>query len=170
MTGQDTTATHTIGQYRKKPVVIEAVQLTWATWSEVCDFVNNTNIRGVFLHPTDNSVFSDKCEWGNARIAAFIYTLEGEMFAVEGDYIIKGVAGEFYPCKPDIFEQTYEAVMVDTDNTKSDNVRSSEPKCKHMYFAVIQPPEGDKHFQRFPFCGWCGEKLEHPDYEREVQS
>lgn len=40
----------------------------------------------------------------------YIFTMEGEMCASEGDWIIKGVAGEFYPCKPDIFEATYEAV------------------------------------------------------------
>jgi mRNA degradation ribonuclease J1/J2 len=40
-----------------------------------------------------------------------IHTLEGVMTAIEGDFIIKGVKGEFYPCKPDIFEQTYEQVV-----------------------------------------------------------
>lgn len=44
------------------------------------------------------------------RIGLVIPTLEGDMLAVENDYIIKGVNGEFYPCKPDIFEKTYELV------------------------------------------------------------
>ena len=47
------------------------------------------------------------CE--NGKINLYIHTLEGKMFANIGDWIIKGVNGEFYPCKPDIFEKTYEA-------------------------------------------------------------
>ena len=62
-------------KYRKKPVVIEAVQ-----------FVD-----------TEESILK-------------IETLEGVMVATEGDYIIKGVQGEFYPCKPDIFLETYEEI------------------------------------------------------------
>ena len=167
----DTTATYEVKQYRKKPVVVEAVQLSWTTWSEICAFVSNFALRGVFLHPTDNSVFSDWNKWENARIGAFIPTLEGEMFAIEGDYIIKGVAGEFYPCKSEIFEQTYEAVMVDTANTNPDNVRSSEHKCDHILGMdgdrVIRTSEpngleeiiADHDFWAFRFCPMCGKSL-----------
>jgi hypothetical protein len=74
--------------FRKRPVVIEAVQLTPLSLSEMEEFVGgDLEFRG-----------------GEVIIA----TLEGAMHASPGDWIIKGVQGEFYPCKPDIFEATYE--------------------------------------------------------------
>jgi hypothetical protein len=81
-----------IERYRKKPVVIEAVQLDEGNFYAVGDWA------GV-----------DEC-WDLAapKPALFIDTLEGRMKAFIGDWIIKGVQGEFYPCKPDIFEATYE--------------------------------------------------------------
>ena len=54
--------------------------------------------------------------FGGANAFAEIHTLEGTMQASYGDYIIKGVKGEFYPCKPDIFEQTYEKVEDENGN------------------------------------------------------
>ena len=94
-------------KYRKKPVVIEAVQLRWDTWGEVCDFITlpwgEDGVHGVY---TNNGVKSDI----GKRIGLVIPTLEGDILASENDYIIKGVQGEFYPCKPDIFEETYEKV------------------------------------------------------------
>ena len=75
-------------RYRKKPIVIEAGQYNGKNKVEVQLFM------GRYL---DETVRGLK-----------IPTLEGDMFASVGDYIIKGVNGEFYPCKPDIFEQTYE--------------------------------------------------------------
>lgn len=77
-------------QYRKKPVVIDAVQ--WdGSWS-TAQFVTEA-----FSIDDDSR-------------SLFIPTLEGEMECRVGDWIIKGVAGEFYPCKPDIFAATYEEV------------------------------------------------------------
>ena len=76
-------------KFRKKPVVIEAVQYTGKNQNEVADFY--PEVSGAF---------------GSRKI--FIRTLEGNMEATPGDWIIKGVKGEFYPCKPDIFDATYE--------------------------------------------------------------
>lgn len=80
-----------MAKYRKKPVVIDAVKWDGANIKEVMDFMS----------------------WRNAshdeRSGLVIHTLEGNHNALPGDFIIKGVAGEFYPCKPDIFEATYEA-------------------------------------------------------------
>ena len=96
-------------KFRKKPVVIEAVQLRWTTWNEMCDFL------GDIISP-DNpgrnvETYSDTCgEEGPSFIEVTIPTLEGSHTARHGDWIIKGVAGEMYPCKPDIFEATYEPV------------------------------------------------------------
>lgn len=81
-------------KYRKRPVVIEAMQYTGDNFYEICDFVGKT------LKPTPG-----------LNASFLIETLEGEMQANLSDYIIKGIRGEFYPCKPDIFEQTYEAVI-----------------------------------------------------------
>ena len=79
-----------MAKYRKKPVVIEAVRWQGDNLSEI----------QAFYKPDDILV-------GNQ---IQITTLEGIMSANIGDFIIKGVKGEFYPCKPDIFEATYEPV------------------------------------------------------------
>jgi hypothetical protein len=103
-------------RYRKLPVEIEAVQLTWPTWSEVCEFLapEFESGRAVGGVKRGSAYF-----WGDAAerevsdatpLAIRITTLEGVMVADEGDWIIRGVKGEVYPCKPDIFEQTYEPV------------------------------------------------------------
>ena len=87
-----------MAQYRKKPVVIEAVQLTAETVQECYDFVGakgNFQECGMGIDPAD----------GQFKIT----TLEGVHTASVGDWIIKGVNGEFYPCKPDIFEKTYDS-------------------------------------------------------------
>lgn len=82
-----------INKYRKKPVVVEAIIWNGKTSSlcAISDLVND-----------DITLSKDKY--------LYIQTLEGKMKANIGDYIIKGVKGECYPCKPDIFEQTYELV------------------------------------------------------------
>ena len=97
-------------KYKKKPIVIEAIQLTdfnAETMLSVLEFMGqivDTNSA------TTNEKFYDYCEQrGNVGYLT-IETLEGNMKANLGDYIIKGVNGEFYPCKPDIFEKTYEKV------------------------------------------------------------
>ena len=96
-------------KYRKKPVVIEAVQLKWSTWSEMCDFLGDVISSENPARMVET--FSDTCgEVGHGYIELTIPTLEGNHTAKHGDYIIRGVKGEFYPCKPDIFEQTYERV------------------------------------------------------------
>lgn len=85
-------------KFRKKPVVIEAI--LWDGGSTA--LLNIAEFLG-----------KDQSEWLNTDRTISIETLEGTMLANRGDYIIKGVQGEFYPCKPDIFNQTYEEV---TDN------------------------------------------------------
>lgn len=83
-------------QYVKKPVVIEAIKFTRYNWPEVCEFTKGTASQMV----------TERCPDGKCWCT--IDTLEGDHIAMEGDYIIKGAKGEFYPCKPDIFEETYE--------------------------------------------------------------
>lgn len=79
-----------MAKYRKKPVVIEAIQWTGDNFTEVSNFL-----------PKSGWTFDE---------GIYIETLEGIMCADKGDYIICGVNGEYYPCKPDIFEKTYEKV------------------------------------------------------------
>ena len=86
--------TMTVKRYRKKPVVIKAIQFAK-------DRNNEMEVRD-FLGDAFQGV-------GN-RMGLGIATLEGPLFAAPGDYIIKGVTGEFYPCKPHIFALTYEEV------------------------------------------------------------
>ena len=81
--------------FRKKPVVIEAVLWNGIQVSEVTEWIRDA------LHNDTIMRFGDK---------VVIKTLEGDMIANPGDYIIKGIKGELYPCKPDIFEQTYEPI------------------------------------------------------------
>lgn len=96
-------------KYRKKPVVVEAIKLDWSTWSDICEFVSKDAFGGgVYL---DNDTFEELSEGEVSHTMGLkIKTLEGTHLARQGDYIIKGVNGEFYPCKPDIFEKTYEKV------------------------------------------------------------
>lgn len=90
--------------YRKKPVIIQAIQLQ----------KNDESIKAClkFLGSTYNLDLdiSDELESIYMGNGININTLEGVHHASFGDYIIKGIKGEFYPCKPDIFKKTYEAV------------------------------------------------------------
>ena len=86
-------------KYRKKPVVIEAQKLTRNFAEQIGRWVGRDNILGMGL----GEFHEDSCY-------IEIKTLEGTMTASEGDYIIKGLKGEFYPCKPDIFEMSYEPI------------------------------------------------------------
>ena len=90
-------------KYRKKPVIIEAIQFEDNSDRiiEIHEFMGGDTIR-VNYEDKDNPYLK-------------IETLEGVMKASVGDYIIKGVNGEFYPCKPDIFEKTYERVIDEAD-------------------------------------------------------
>ena len=87
-------------KYRKKPVVIEAMQWTGNNLREIIDFSG--------LHPSANKWTWDQYENVVSKKGLKIFTLEGDHLADVGDWIIKGVAGEFYPCKPDIFDKTYD--------------------------------------------------------------
>jgi hypothetical protein len=84
-----------MAKYRKKPVVIEAVQWqgTKQSWNEIMDMGLTRWKPG----DTGSETF-------------IIETLEGDHLVRKGDYVIKGVKGEFYPCKPDVFEATYEPI------------------------------------------------------------
>lgn len=79
-------------KYRKKPVVIEAVQWTGENQMEIDKFCGMNAV------------------WSENKKMFLVLTLEGAMLASVSDYIIKGINGEYYLCKPDVFEKTYEKV------------------------------------------------------------
>lgn len=83
-------------KYRKKPVVIDAWQFNKENYKN--------GVPPLFRDPS----ISYWSQYGGDVIGGVVETLEGEMEISENDWIIRGVDGEFYPCKPDIFEKTYE--------------------------------------------------------------
>lgn len=91
-------------KYKKKPVVIEAIKLenNYNSIYDAVEFVFSIGMESSIIGA--NATVKDVQE----RNGLDIPTLEGTMHANFGDFIIKGVNGEFYPCKPDIFEKTYE--------------------------------------------------------------
>lgn len=94
-------------KYQKKPVVIEAFPLTPEHIPDILDW--STQRRPIVITTAWDG--GD----GQSVVGADITTLEGTMHADPGDYIIKGVAGEIYPCKPNIFRQSYEPVETDEE-------------------------------------------------------
>ena len=112
-------------KFTKKPVQIEAWQLP--TWDEPNWFDGDAQLVFSVTHYVDTCIAiaewcsgvshmmvnADEFAFDEARVPGphmTIPTLEGEMIASPGDWIIRGVNGEFYPCKPDIFAKTYDAV------------------------------------------------------------
>jgi len=85
--------------YRKKPVLIQAIKWTGENYDDVCKFVG----QELHTEKEGTGVFQN----------LIIETLEGTMRSIRGDFIIRGVKGEYYPCKPDIFSMTYESCEVD---------------------------------------------------------
>lgn len=94
-------------KYRKKPVVVEAVRWTGSNLEEIRNFVGSDLIEDYM------ELFSVNGMLKKMLVDIAIDTLEGNNEVDYGDYIIKGVKGEFYPCKPDIFLKTYEEVIED---------------------------------------------------------
>ena len=88
--------------YRKKPVVIQAMQYTGKNGAEVANWLSGGNRSWLAAKTTapDGTIYGIQID-----------TLEGTSYALsENDWVIKGVNGEFYPCKPDVFSKTYEEV------------------------------------------------------------
>lgn len=91
--------------YRKKPVVIDALQWSGKNPRAMSEFLGEQPDK--YLAATNSNFYIDHTKVEGGLV---IRTLEGEHLASIGDYIIKGIKGEYYPCKPDIFEATYELV------------------------------------------------------------
>lgn len=106
-------------KYRKKPVVIEAIQYTGDNIHIVMDFVKKLSGKDNSESMIYNAIVGNEY---------FIITLEGNMKISKNDYVIKGVQREFYPCKPDIFELTYE--KADSETVKA--VQSTLDAVNHI--------------------------------------
>ncbi len=116
-------------QYRKKPVVIEAVEWTGDLASMVeffalsgpCvydpkyDRIIRDDDPNAIVSPDKGLVAMTGPVGRSTEHGLLIETLEGPLLAQPGDYVIRGVKGEFYPCKPDVFDATYEKVITDDD-------------------------------------------------------
>jgi len=111
-----------IKKFRKKPVVIEAIQFTSTSFNECCKFIGEDNLNDGTLEEEEY---------------IGIITPEGDHNARHGDWIIKGIKGEFYPCKPDIFEQTYEEVTNEKQEEKKEHPKAWKYKCGHESTCII---------------------------------
>lgn len=85
--------------YTKKPVTVQAEKLEYENAQTIAEWCGGVKVTEIGMDD-------------ERLVGINIPTLEGTMRASEGDYVIKGVKGEFYPCKPDIFEATYEQVQI----------------------------------------------------------
>lgn len=131
-------------QYRKKPVVIEAILYQ-------AELGNNRIMNWLALHGANIK------DWTFHDGEITMPTIEGKMTAKDGDYIIKGIKGEFCPCKPDIFAATYEPV----DQPKQEQV------CKFSRWGTL---DGDLLYQPTcvniviqkvgAYCPFCGRRIE----------
>lgn len=93
-------------KFKKNPVEIEAVQVSWKNWGEICDFVPES------IRPTEHigycDEYNDSCGEGPQYIKMKLLTPEGLMDVKHGDWIIKGLNGEFYAHKAQWFFNSYE--------------------------------------------------------------
>lgn len=114
--------------YRKKPVHVEAIEFNGNNRRQVEKFVYGESHNNYFTSSPHMT----------------IKTLEGDMKVSKGDYIIRGVAGEFYPCKPDIFAATYEEVDQDGKRTNSTQYPENPKTAMMTVAAVLEWLEGEK--------------------------
>lgn len=96
-------------QFQKKPVVIEAVQLRWDTWNEMFEFADVGKLQdgkpaGCYIGLDGQALPQGEV---SEEMGMLIPTLEGLMVARQNDWVIRGIKGELYPCKPDIFDASY---------------------------------------------------------------
>lgn len=114
--------------YRKKPVHVKAIKFNGNNSKQVEKFVYGESHEKYFTSSPHMT----------------IKTLEGDMKASKGDYIIQGVAGEFYPCKPDIFKATYEEIDQDGNRVNSTQYPENPKTAMMTVAAVLEWLEGEK--------------------------
>ena len=140
-----------IQKARKKPVEIEVCQWTGENDKEILDFCGKEN---VYFARDIKGNLDGAAEW-----RLYIRTLEGVFLATIGDYIIKGIHGEFYPCKPDIFMETYDFCNDDMAWLPVDDAYDAYdcPNCP----AMVQKPTN--------YCPRCGIKINYVrDFDNQL--
>ncbi len=125
-------------KFRKKPVVIEAVQITAAT----------------FNAPHPNPEYVPGVRYDPIHMCAYIDTDEGVMRGNLGDWIITGIKGEHYPCKPDIFEATYESLEAAESAGPAKLTYRGCEHCAHMSESIDSPD-----------CNGCFGTSYHPHFQ-----
>lgn len=144
-------------KFRKKPVVIEAMEWTGDNLREITDFTG--------LHRSAHKWSWDEYKQIVEKGGLKIFTLEGSMMASIGDWIIRGVKGEFYPCKPDIFKQTYEQVEEPVEpKPRTFRVKSAEQIIKWLKANGYKFINGDWDHDIYPSfveCAfdYCGKEI-----------
>ena len=114
-------------KYRKKPVIVQAFQMTkefWESKEEHPLWFEDAIDKGVACPYSEDEDSEYETWWG------VIKTLEGEHRVSWDDWVIRGVKGELYPCKPDIFEKTYESCMSTPYPIEGKETLNKEPKWK----------------------------------------
>lgn len=124
--------------YRKKPVVIEAEQFTGKNIEKIIRFIGEENLVAQEFDTDISKEFPTEIQ---------IKTLEGVMTASQYDYIIKGIKGEYYPCKPDIFHKTYDPAL----DLECIAVDANGHFCTAC-FAKLEPMKKQDHYH-CPNCG-----------------
>lgn len=143
-------------QYRKRPVVIEAMRFdgTKSSAAAICTWANDGDVNKGYEDPT--ITYSTRGDRPGEAFDMVIWTLEGDMTASPGDWIIKGVKGEFYPCKPDIFAATYEPAA-HPSRSVVDEAMVGERHVRHEGGGVIALYEGDQRIREIGVAfttGW----------------
>jgi len=117
-----------VKKYRKRPIVVEAVQVTAENALDVCGWIND----GVdeMKQPDARSDAYQRYMFGEPQtMVVEVPTLHGDTEAVEGDWVIRGPQGDFWPVKPDIFEKTYEDPDLYVKRQMVGEPQCSNPNC-----------------------------------------
>lgn len=150
-------------KYIKRPVVVEAIQWDGTNFDEIKAFAG----ENIMKLPE----FS----------ALKVFTLEGPMIASHGDYIIKGIKGEFYPCKPDVFRATYDDYYTEEDEACDDEdcegvdfgtalmlMKTGEKMCregwngKNIFIALKEPEPGSDMTHSYIYIDTTGLETDNP--------
>lgn len=152
--------TNTGTKYQKKPVVVDAILFTRNSFDDVVKFTSGTAHSFRIERRPDG-----KC-------TCVIPTLEGEHIATEGDYIIRGVKGEYYPCKPDIFHQTYSSL--EDKPLTLDELRQMDGQPAYWKnddtWGIVHVDENGR-WKDMPFLAgcWHGVKFDYDIEHREMK-
>ena len=155
--------------YRKKPVIIQAIRWCGTNLKEVIDFTG--------LHPSANKWTWEEYRAVVERDGFKIFTLEGAHMVTVGDYVIRGVAGEFYACKPDIFWMTYEresVAAVSERGEPSEEVARLKEALRRVKSWVVGekiPNWADDtttYLSRGKIADICDIALAHPHHPRDL--